>query len=161
MTKKTGYLYNSIIAFFCLISLFSGLVYRFYSLNRIGLLISLTLAIISFIIIQYIFYSANIKHSNPAPKIIKNKAIKTKFNYSNFLLLTAYLLTLILSFYILYNYRTVNPIISPWQMVPKYFWFIYALSSLLLIGNIINNQKYSLLLIIWHYFLSFSVALIV
>ncbi|MDO8667546.1 MAG: hypothetical protein Q7K35_00410 [bacterium] len=157
MNDKLLNIINSFLTLICLISLFGGLVYRFYSLNLAGLAISLTLAIISFIIIQYFYFYAN-KNNGRQREV---KAPNPKFRLVNYLLLASYLLLLIASFYILLSHETANSIISPWQVVPKYFFIIYGLATLSLIGNAIINKKFTLWLIIAHYFLSFSVALIV
>ena len=45
----------------CLVSFFGALVYFFYALNLTGVIISLILAIISFVIIQYFYLISNKK----------------------------------------------------------------------------------------------------
>ncbi len=162
--KKIIFILNSSLIFLCLISLFGGLVYRVYSLNFKGIIISLTLAVISFIIIQYYYYYANKKNQPVACRLInqtKNPELKQGFSFVNLLLLLAYGLVILSCFYILLNHRTDEAIISPWQAVPSYFFISFSLASLLLLANIIKNRKIALFLIIIHYFLSFSVALIV
>lgn len=157
MTDKLLHLMNSLLTSICLISLFGGLIYRFYSLNNWGVAISLTLAIISFIIIQYFRFQAN-KKNRRQPEA---KSFKPKFGTINLLLLASYLLLLAASFYILFNYQTTNSIISPWQAVPGYFFIIYGLATFILMASIIMNGQFILPLIMAHYFLSLAVALIV
>ena len=157
MNNKLLNIVNSLLLSICLISISGGLVYRFYSLNKLGLIISLILAVISFIIIQYIYLISNKKTRRQ--KLVKPNS--DGFQLINFIFFISYLISLIACFYILYSHQTANAIISPWQVVPKYFFIIYSLATLLLIGNIIINKKFALPLIIFHYFLSFSVALIV
>lgn len=157
MNNKLLNITNSFLVLICLISLFGGLVYRVYALNNLGVAISLTLAIISFIIIQYFYFYANKKIGRQA----EAEDPDLKLRAINFWLFASYLLLLIAAFYILLNHRTANSIISPWQVVPNYFLVIYGLATLCLIANIIINGKFSLPLIVAHYFLSFSVALIV
>jgi len=157
MNKRILFLANSILILICLISLFGGLIYRIYSLNLLGVAISLTLAIISFIIIQYFYFSAN-RYKRRLPKV---KLPEHSLKAINLLLFASYLLLLAASFYVLLSHQTSNAIISPWQAAPKYFFLIYGLATLALIGNIIVNGKYALPLVMAHYFLSFSVAVIV
>jgi hypothetical protein len=164
MVKKFLYLIDSFFIFLCLISLFGGLVYRVYSLNNLGLAISLTLAVIAFIIIQYFRFSANEKNRSSSGRTggqAKEKIPNAKFGLINFSLLLFYFLLFIFSFYILFSHRTANAIISPWQVLPKYFFLIYALACLLLLANIVKNQKFALPLLTLHYFLSFSIALVI
>lgn len=157
MNNKLLNIVNSFLILICLISIFGGLVYRFYSLNRLGIIISLILAVISFIIIQY-FYLISNKRTR---RLKLEKSDSGKFKLINFILYTLYFILLFLCFYILLNHQTAAAIVSPWQIVPKYFFIVYGLATLLLIGNAIVNKKFALPLIMFHYFLSFSVALIV
>ena len=157
MNNKLLNIIDSLLILICLISIFGGLVYRFYALDRTGVIISLILAVISFIIIQYYYLISNKK--TRYIKAIKNE--KINFKLLNFLLLISYGLLLLACFYILFKHGTVNAITSPWQVVPKYFFIFYSLASLALIGNLVSNKKIALPLLMLHYFLSFSVALII
>jgi len=157
MNNKLLNIVNSLLILICLISIFGGLVYRFYSLNQPGFIISLILALISFIIIQYFHLLA----SKKIRRLKSEKPNKGKFKLINFILYTLYLILPFLCFYILFNHRTDTAIVSPWQMVPSYFFIIYGLATLFLLWSCIVNKKSALPLIILHYFLSFSVALII
>lgn len=157
MNNRLLHFINSLLTLICLISLFGGLVYRFYALNNLGVVISLTLAIISFIIIQYFGFQANKKTGHE----FKPKNPDLKLRAVNLLLFTAYLLLFCAAFYLLFSRQTTTAIISPWQIVPSYFFIIYSLATLSLIANIVVNGRFALPLIIAHYFLSLSVALIV
>jgi len=157
MNNKLLNIVNSLLIFICLISIFGGLVYRFYSLNELGLIISLILAVISFIIIQYFYIISNKKTRWLKPE----KQDNDKFKLINFIFLALYLTFLLSGFYILFSHQTTNAIVSPWQVVPKYFFIFYTLATLFLIGNCVFNKKFALTLIMFHYFLSFSVALII
>lgn len=158
--KPTIFILNFLLIPLCLISLFGGLVYRFYSLNKLGLVISLILAVISFVIIQYFYLISNKKTRHAEKKFVdKNPASAPLI--IRCLGAGGYCLLIAACFYILLSRQTTNSLISPWQVVPKYFFIIYGLATLVLIGNIIINKKIALPLIIFHYFLSFSVALII
>lgn len=154
---NSNFLIQSFFILLCLISFFSGLVYYFYKLNNLGLIISLILAIISFIIIHY-FYDFD----KPAVAGEKIQPRKNKhYDFLNFLLLASYFLLFALILYLLYRNRINEAIISPWQVLPRYFFILYFLATLILLINLIKNQPFAILLVIFHYFLSFSIALLV
>lgn len=157
MNNKLLNIINSLLILICLISVSGGLVYRFYSLNRSGIIISLILAVISFIIIQYFRLLASKKNR----RLKSEKPNSDKLKLINFISLAFYLIFTFLCFYILSTHQTDAAIISPWQTAPKYFFIIYSLATLALIGNCAVNKKFALPLIMLHYFLSFSVALII
>ncbi|MBU4347176.1 hypothetical protein KKF23_01285 [Patescibacteria group bacterium] len=156
MQKYLNYkiLYLSLIML-CLISFCGAVVYRFYSLNNIGVAISLTLAVVLFIIILKFSKISNIP-ALPAGNTRQYKKAKTEK-----ILLISYLLLSAICFFILFSHRTAEAIISPWQVAPSYFFIFYGLATAALIFNILKYQRFSLLLITLHYFLSFSIAWIV
>lgn len=151
------YFISSLLILICLIALFSGLAYRFYSLNNLTVAVSLILAVIFFTGLQYYYLISSKKTRPPRPE----KEKKTKFKLINFLLLASYLLLFLACIYLLIRHRTASAIISPWHAVPPYFFALYGLATFILIGNLIKNAKISLALITLHYLLSFSAALIV
>ncbi|MFH0955603.1 MAG: hypothetical protein V1801_00065 [Candidatus Falkowbacteria bacterium] len=160
MKSKLLNIINSLLILICLTSIFGGLVYRFYSLNKLGLTISLILAVISFIIIQYFRLLASKKTKRLKKETVEKNNIPFSLGLRIFSA-GAYLLALISCFYILFDHATDIAIVSPWQIVPKYFFLAFGIATLFLIGNAIVNKKFALPLIIFHYFLSFSVALII
>ncbi|MEI6597379.1 MAG: hypothetical protein WCL13_04215, partial [bacterium] len=160
MKNKLLNIINSVLILICLVSIFGGLVYRFYSLNNLGLIISLILAVISFIIIQYFRLLAR-ENGRRLKKEVTGKNDKPFSSGLKIFSAGAYLLTLVLCFYILLSQQTDTAIVSPWQIAPKYFFIFYSLATLFLIGNSVINKKFALPLIMLHYFLSFSVALII
>ncbi|MBU0722198.1 hypothetical protein KKA93_01945 [Patescibacteria group bacterium] len=160
MNNKLLNIVNSFLILICLTSVFGGFIYRFYSLNKLGLIISLILTVISFIIIQYFYLISNKKTRRFEKKTVDKKDTRYCLSLKIFSA-GAYLLTLILCFYILFNHQTAAAIVSPWQIAPKYFFIVYSLATLFLIGNAIVNKKFALPLIMFHYFLSFSIALII
>lgn len=154
----------NVLIFLSLTSLTGGIIYRAYALNNIGIAISLILAIISFIIIQRI---------KPQSKEHKTQNIDQKqptqeYSILNIFIVISYLLLITAVFCILLSRQTADSIISPWQVVPNYFFIIYALSVFVLVIIINKNNKaikqfnnLTIFLIIIHYFLSFSIALII
>ena len=160
MNKTTEYF----ILVISLIAFWGGLVYRLYRLNFIGIIISLILVIISIIIIQLLFSKGN-----------QGKSIKKYFNSSaenkishdksgNFLkifLPSIYLFLFASCFYLLISNSTTKAIISPWQTLPNYFFLFFSLASFILLLIISTSHRLSLIFIIFHYFLAFSVAVFI
>jgi hypothetical protein len=158
MFIRIYYLFENILIFGCLLASFGAIVYRVYNLNIIGIIISLVLTIISFVFILKQAKSHN-ERSAFRRKIKNEKSGFTEITY--FLSYVFYLIATLHCFYILVSHQTTAGVVSPWQILPKSFFAIYAIATLFLIINIIQRKKYSLVLIIVHYFLSFSIALIV
>ncbi len=160
------------LVFLCLISIFGAITYRIYSLNKIGVIISLILAVISFFIIlrlDNIHNKDNFQFFPPQRDPAKAVAIfNFQLTFLNSLLLVSYFSLLTSCFYILLSHRTASAIISPWQVIPPYFFIVCGLATAILAVIIIrlneaikqfNNLTISLLT--FHYFLFLSVALIV
>lgn len=141
---------KNILIILSLISLVGAIVYRLYSLNNIGIIISLILAVVLFIIIQR--FKTYDKYESIT---LNNKSA------INTLLITFYFLLTAFNFYILFTHQTTKAIISPWQVMPSYFFIIYGLATVILLLYILRQGRLSILLISLHYFLSFSVAWIV
>jgi hypothetical protein len=146
------------LVFFCVISLSGAAVYYFYSLNKTGVATSLLLAALLFIFIL------KIKKKYKEPKI-KNSGDKliaaTRFYFIDIFFIITYLLLNASCFYILLSSQTARALISPWQVIPDYFFLLYGLATFILIIVLNKKTKAFLPLISIHYFLSFSVALII
>lgn len=150
------------LIFLCLISIFGAIIYRVYSLNKIGVIITLILAVISFFII--------LRSDNIRNKTIKRENNKTNLKMSiiDLLSVICYVLCVIFCFYILFSHRATGAIISPWQVIPSYFFLVYGLATAILTVIIVRSDEtikqfsnLAIFLLILHYFLSFSVALII
>lgn len=147
---------DSALILISLIVFGGGLVYRFYALNLKGIALSLALAFVLFVIIQYFYLISNKKTSHePNSRLIERLA------WQNIMLIACYLILLAACFLILFKSRTSAAIISPWQAAPKYFFIIYLLATAVLFLNAWFNKKIALFLIMLHYFLSFSIAVII
>jgi hypothetical protein len=169
--NKINYNSTNILILICLISFWGGIIYRLYSLNYIGVIISLILAIISFFIIQRL----KAKNKEPRPRQAQrgrqetcNIEYNAKIKILDLLPASCYLLLTAYSFYVLFSHQTTAAIISPWQAIPSYFFIIYGLATAILIIIILKHNNISTPytlhptpFIILHYFLSFSVALII
>lgn len=148
------------IIFTSLLSVWSAVVYRIYQLNNMGVVMSLILAIFSFICLLHFNKKHNIFKLN-------NKRSYHEISLSvnglkKYLLLFIYCLLYIFCLYILLKFQTTESIASPWQVIPDYFFLLYSLATITLIIIILKQpNKMALGLISAHYFLSFSIALII
>lgn len=140
-----------ILAFLGVLSFVGAVVYRLYALDWLGVIISLILSIASFA---------------PLAGLIVNKTDKIdeeKMDNKSYLVFTLYLLLSFFCFYILYSRQTSQAIISPWQVVPDYFFIVYGIATFVLIISLTRPAKeyFKIILLSLHYLLSFSVAIIV
>lgn len=163
--------YNSILlailTFVACLVISSALVYYFYSLNKLGVILSLALTLI--FVISFVFVNIKFSIIKPSWTEQTNYSAK-KLNFIDFGLIIIYLFLLALNFYLLDAGQTTEPIVSPWQVVSNWFFFGYALTGLILLVLIIRNHStnnnaptgnFLIFLISTFYFLSFSVAWIV
>ncbi len=140
-------IYKRILVFIAALSSVGALVYRFYSLNDLGIFISLVLSCLLFIwLIKYIEPSAE-KNDHQ--------------NKTQLFIFLPYMALFCLGWLVLLNSQTIRSIASPWQMVDDNFFIIYFLSSLLLVFYIIRKGSLMFLLLSFHAFLSFSVLWLV
>ncbi|MCK4539569.1 hypothetical protein KAU09_00260 [Candidatus Parcubacteria bacterium] len=137
-----------------------AIIYRLYKLNITGVIIILILAFLSFIIILRFTKKFN-KQIIIKPKTNIIKTEKRKKTFFAFFAPIIYLLLFTASAYILFISRTAEAIISPWQTIPYIFYALYFMLTACLMFIIIKNKPLANLLIIFHYFLSFSIALII
>lgn len=133
-----------------LLAFCGGAVYKLYSLNTFGVIISLILTALSFYIIHYFWGRGN----------QKNQTEKSEYFRGKYSCIILYLLLFLASILTLFFCRSGGSLISPWQVVPPYFFIIYFLATLTLIVFLYKQKRFSVLIIL-HYFLSFSVVMIV
>lgn len=155
-------LYLTLI-FLSLISLCGAAVYRLYSLNTAGIIISIILSFAFFIIIQRFKDGGKRKTQYGAgSQAEEKKENKNFFNY----LIVVYCLLAAACFFILFKNSTASAIISPWQAVPAYYFVLYAAASgaiFYLAAQASGSRRGNVVifLISLHYFLSFSAACII
>jgi len=158
LSQNFSYLAAILFASIC----FAGAgVYRLYSLNKYGITISLILAGVIFFIFSYFLILKN--HRNKEYFAKKEAKINNEKRFPLFPIILAYFIFYSACLYLLFTSRTSQAIISPWEVVPSYFFILYFLATAILIFIIISREKIglALTLISLHYFLSFSVALLV
>jgi len=134
----------------------SALTYYFYALNKLGVLISLIAALIIWLLV--------IKDPESEEKEKLDREMITKGRPGRLALALAYLSLYLLAFFTLVKIQSGQPLISPWEVVPGYFWLIYIVLSLVLIKALSSSalpRAAKIIGLSLHYFLSFSVALIV
>lgn len=150
-----------------LLMIIGGAIYYFYALNAIGVAASLILSMAAFwLLAPHLFHRPkwkinliNTKNEliNKGREIIKNRR-------PELILIFSYLVLVALALYELASSASSRALISPWQVVNKSFFWLYASTSTLLLMTIIRkkiNCQTKLCLLSLHYFLSFAVAAIV
>jgi hypothetical protein len=151
--NKIPVIFFLIFIFLSLISFWGALIYRFYKLDGMGVIASILLSLVSI----YLLYKIKPKTEL---KAFGGASIKPFLK-----LYLIFSLLVVASFVVLIFHQTSQPIISPWQVVPKYFFILYALTFLSLINLALKTPKQfnnlTILAISLFYFLSFSIALII
>ncbi|MFA4941786.1 MAG: hypothetical protein WC582_04320, partial [Patescibacteria group bacterium] len=142
---------------FASLSCTSAIVYRLYSLNKNGVILSLIIAGVIFI--SFIYFLKTNNRQNKEYFLREEKKDHKKQSLLPFLIL-AYFAFFSASLFIIFSAQTSQAIISPWEVIPSYFFIFYGLTTTILIFTIASQEKswVSLLLISFHYFLSFAVA---
>ncbi len=143
--------YHSLLLISLITAIGAG-VYKLYSLNSIGIFITLTLVFAVYYIILRKF---------PRDNEIECQKKENNQKKQNYIFLFCFYLIFLFCFYILIKSQTMSALISPWQAVPDYFFALLFLLLVLLILQILYKSKFILLNIILFYFLIFSIAIIV
>lgn len=132
-----------------LLMFFGAIIYYIYKLDWAGIIITIIASLV-------VFYFLREKTSKKET-LEKNRITKSIW------LVIPYVLVTLLAFFILFNSVSHQALISPWLVIPKYFFIIYFIATSYLFFIINKNLPDSLKtwLIRIHYFLSFAVAAIV
>ncbi|PLX21936.1 hypothetical protein C0584_01195 [Candidatus Parcubacteria bacterium] len=163
--KKIGFW--DIFLIINLISLFGAVIYKVYALNTIAVILSLLFSYLAFTFLQKLKTEIKVSVFTKLKSLLSGLLLIKKLNLNkdniskkifSFLYLCVYLNLL----YILFTNTSVNSITSPWQVIPSYFFIFYLLLTTLLFFVIKNQSNlFSLFFVSLHYFLSFSIAIIV
>ncbi|MFA6551041.1 MAG: hypothetical protein WCV41_00710 [Patescibacteria group bacterium] len=148
--------YLSLLSIISLLTIFGGAIYRFYRLDYFAVWLILIFTVIAFSLLKKTIFS---KQEEPKPKYYL-----ANIKYFNWLLVTGYSLLITASFVILFLFSTSKSIISPWQVVPWYFWLTFIAGTILLIAIILKNslpRPIYWLLVTGYSLLCFSVAVII
>jgi len=152
-------LFYLILAMICLVSISGAVVYYFYALNWLGISLTLFLTVLGL----WLFWrTIFVKKSDllDASNITKDK-VNCKKSAVVFTWLIPYFLFFALCLVILFKSQTDAAITSPWQIVPAKFFITYILATAYLFFLILKNSRFTLYLVIAHYFLSFSILWII
>lgn len=156
-------LFLGIILTLCLISIISSFVYLIYKFDNINLII--TILLLSLLVIIYLkfekYKALNIIHEN-----FKNSLqllIPKKEKGLVYILYLIFIIVNIYCWYIVINSQTTRALHSPWEVIPGYFFLLFGLDVLILIGIVYfsKNMFWSLLSVFVTLLLSNSVAIIV
>lgn len=142
-----------------LLIIYSAIIYFLYSLDSLGIFISIFLSIISFILL--IKYKLLPKADK---ELVLEKRVFRSLKNPQKLAIISYFLFILAGFLELIESATTNSLISPWEVVSSYFFIFYILSLLLLILIIRNqwlNERQNSLLVTMQLLLSLLVAAIV
>jgi hypothetical protein len=137
-----------------------AIIYRVHSFNTWGVILSLLAALLS-ILAFFLFYHGKSDKGEELTSAPYDLFIKKNANRFLYPLYGIYGACAIACFYILWDSQTTGSLVSPWQEIPLYFFSIYAACVLFLILITLLRSKMTLPLIIFHYLLSFSVAIMV
>lgn len=153
---------RQILILISLICIFGTAVYHLYMLNAIGVFVGLVLTISIFSILNF-WERAHIKKIQKHQNLKLSLKIKSsqKIKIYNFFASFLYLALFSVCLSILFSSQTDKAIISPWQEIPFFFFALYALLTIILIISIFQKHRIFLLFLSLHYFLSFSIALII
>lgn len=151
---------EAILWLFSSLIIVSASVYKLYALNWTGVVISLILTLVLW------FGALRINSRDIKPEQKEKFRIKN-INIKDWILSGTYLILIITSFYILWQSRSDKALVTPWSVIPGYFFIIYFLATALLLFLIARDRKSKSLeflnstLISIHYLLSFLIAVIV
>jgi hypothetical protein len=112
---------------------------------------------------HYKFY-INVAEKYPKPEQRKRGYLFSASSAPTVISVFFYCLSLGLAFFILFKARTNQSLISPWEAVSPYFFVFYGLATIIFIFTITffkPQKRFFLALLSFHYFLSFSAAMVV
>ncbi len=142
------------LVFLALIIIFGAGIYYLYALNWLGVILSLVLSVAGFVALVL---GLSKKQELPAETYKLG-------SWKNYIYLLIYLFLAGASFHYLLASQSTKALISPWQVTSGRFFIAYLLSSAVLIFILSRKNidaGYKIILLSLHYFLSFSVAIIV
>lgn len=148
-------IYYNFIWILSLLSLYGTIIYYVYQLNYKGVFFTLILAISTFIILKK--QNKVKKHGYEFIKPNKIFAI----NIKDWAFIIMFMALWLGNFFIIWQSRTNESIISPWETIPWYFFVSFMLLSLTLFITLIKtdfNKHIYILLLSLYIFLPFSIG---
>lgn len=147
------------LLFISLVAIYGAGVYFIYSLTWSAIVFVLAISLITFRMLLPRLQENQSDNQESGSRVKKNYSDYIKY-WPTFPYLFLWLISLI----ILHQASSNQSLISPWQVVPNKFFTFYLLASLSLIFILIKerfNRAIKIAALSAHYFLSFSVAIIV
>ncbi len=145
---------DNILLIICLLTFNGAGVYFLYALNNKGIIFAFVLTLIEYFVLNYFF----VKNLG---KRAQKQSLPSFSGWAEKISLLLYFLTWLSLIYLLVINRSSLSLVSPWQVLPNYFFALFALASFLLVWLTINLRKKTLPLIIAHSFLILTVAVII
>lgn len=146
------YLSRLFLAFTSLLAFLGALVYLAIGLTTFGIFLTVAVAIIATAV-----FAKKFPYSAEQP--LKTESL---MNILDITLFVGYVILFIAGIIILFASRSDRPLITPWEIMPDYFFAVYALATVCLLFLAAKSRStLALIAAIAHYLLSFSVALIV
>jgi len=146
-----------------LLTFYGAAAYRFYQLNYAGVWLTIALTAFTFIVLKKAAFGKQQNFADHTPKEIERPTqAATNVKYSIFNVAGVALLAV--NFIIIFRHSTADAIVSPWQIVPWYFWPTFALGIILLVAIILKNSAPNFiyrLLVAGYWLLVLSVGLII
>lgn len=162
-TLNIDYFRDLFLIILSLLAIFGSIIYYFSALDWPGIILTITLTLISFYYLKNRLFKTSINTQTNCSEEIKYEKNTKKITTRQLFFLFCYLLFFGLSVYELFEARNGASVISPWQKINFIFFLFYFIASLnlcLLLAKSNFNRHAKLLLLGIHYLLTFSVALI-
>lgn len=144
----------SILLFFTSsIIIIGSFLYYFWALNNISYFILLFLSLISTTIFSYF-----IIYKSYGQEIEKRVTVNLRTKKINLLLFILSFFLFLFLVFVLIKSSSNSAIISPWHLVPSYFYLIFALFLILVFFSFYFQSIFSKTLVVLTYFLFFSIS---
>ncbi len=135
-----------------LISIWGALLYYLFDLTNFFCILSVILAIISFFIIHLFL--------KPFKDSVNNYT-KVKLSKSTIIFVVIFLILYGSLLFVLFISQTSEAIVSPWEVLPTYFFALFGALTAVLLWLAVKNPTFSWFLMPLYYFLFFSIATMV
>ncbi len=161
--KEIKELFTHLLVLVCLISAIGAAVYRVYALDSVGVMLSLALALGGAAVLFFWGYRRG-RLNNNVGHTVKEPAKPAPGTWSA-VLVFLYALFTGSCFAVLFTNTTDLAIISPWEVVPGFFFTFFFSATIVLMFILARADRIGGpmigFLLMTHYFLSFGVAAIV
>ena len=140
------------LAILASLAIWGGIIYKLHALDSAGAAVASFLSLVTICLLVLI----RRRSGTPEPEIDRPETNR----YANYLAI-GYVVIFFACVCIVWTHSTDRAIVSPWQVVPKYFFVLYFFSSLALGILAAGRYRLSMVLICLHYLLSLSIIALV